>query len=103
MWTTPRIEAHFLTCYVALVIRRLLQRAAGVPAVRVREELVAMSCSALDANWWLFDHRTDESDAILDAVGIPELRRKVMRTGDIVKAFAKAKRAGIPHRKSSSA
>ena len=102
VWTTPRIEAHFLTCYVALVILRLLQRATGIPAARIREELAAMSCSALDANWWLFDHRTDESDAILDAVGVPELRRKVMRTGDIRAAFAKAKRAGIPHRKHSS-
>ena len=103
VWTTPRIEAHFLTCYVALTILRLLQRATGVPAARIREEVAAMSCSSLDANWWLFDHRTDESDAILDAVGIPEMRRKVMRTGDIRKVFARAKRAGIPHKKDSSA
>ena len=103
VWTAPRIEAHFLTCYVALAILRLLQRATGIPAARVREEIAAMSCSSLDANWWLFDHRTDESDLILDAIGVPELRRKVMRTGDVRAAFAKARRAGIPHRKSSSA
>ena len=99
VWTTPRIEAHFLTCYVGLVILRLLQRATGIHASRIREEIAAMSCSALCANWWLFDHRTDESDAMLEAVGVPELRRKNMRTGEVRAAFAKAKRAGIPRKK----
>ena len=99
VWTTPRIEAHFLTCYVGLVILRLLQRATGIHASRIREEIAAMSCS----DWWLFDHRTDESDAMLEAVGVPELRRKNMRTGEVRAAFAKAKRAGIPRKKKSSA
>lgn len=103
VWTTPRIEAHFLTCYVGLVILRLLQRATGIHASRIREEIAAMSCSALYANWWLFDHRTDESDAMLEAVGVPELRRKNMRTGEVRAAFAKAKRTGIPRKKKSSA
>ena len=103
VWTTPRIEAHFLTCYVGLVILRLLQRATGIHTSRIREEIAAMSCSALYANWWLFDHRTDESDAMLEAVGVPELRRKNMRTGEVRAAFAKAKRAGIPRKKKSSA
>ena len=103
VWTTPRIEAHFLTCYVGLVILRLLQRATGIHASRIREEIAAMSCSALCANWWLFDHRTDESDAMLEAVGVPELRRKNMRTGEVRAAFAKAKRVGIPRKKKSSA
>lgn len=103
VWTTPRIEAHFLTCYVGLVILRLLRRATGIHASRIREEIAAMSCSALCANWWLFDHRTDESDAMLEAVGVPELRRKNMRTGEVRAAFAKAKRAGIPRKKKSSA
>lgn len=103
VWTTPRIEAHFLTCYVGLVILRLPRRATGIHASRIREEIAAMSCSALYANWWLFDHRTDESDAMLEAVGVPELRRKNMRTGEVRAAFAKAKRAGIPRKKKSSA
>lgn len=103
VWTTPRIEAHFLTCYVGLVILRLPRRATGIHASRIREEIAAMSCSALCANWWLFDHRTDESDAMLEAVGVPELRRKNMRTGEVRAAFAKAKRAGIPRKKKSSA
>ena len=99
VWTTPRIEAHFLTCYVGLVILRLPRRATGIHASRIREEIAAMSCSALCANWWLFDHRTDESDAMLEAVGVPELRRKNMRTGEVRAAFAKAKGAGIPRKK----
>ena len=103
VWTTPRIEAHFLTCYVGLVILRPPRRATGIHASRIREEIAAMSCSALYANWWLFDHRTDESDAMLEAVGVPELRRKNMRTGEVRAAFAKAKRAGIPRKKKSSA
>lgn len=50
VWTTPRIEAHFLTCYVGLVILRLPRRATGIHASRIREEIAAMSCSALCAN-----------------------------------------------------
>ena len=42
VWTTPRIEAHFLTCHVGLVILRLPRRATGIHASRIREGIAAM-------------------------------------------------------------
>ena len=67
----------------ASVILRPMQRATAMPAARIRGRRAAMSHSAFDASLLLFGNRADESDAILDAVGILELRRKAMRIGDI--------------------
>ena len=95
------IEAHFLTCYIALTILRLLQRATGIPASAVREELSLMCCTSLESNWWIFDHRTEESDLLADAVGLPELKRKYLTTGDMRSILGKAKKSGIPQAKRS--
>lgn len=93
------MEAHFLVCYVALVILRLLQLATGLPCGRIREEIAAMSGTNVDANWWVFDHRTDETDLIAEAVGLEELKLKTLRTSDAKKILAKAARWKIPHAK----
>jgi hypothetical protein len=69
VWKPEHVEAHFLVCYTALVILRLLQLATGLPCPRIREEIAAMSGVNFDANWWAFGHRTDESDLIAKAVG----------------------------------
>lgn len=99
VWTPDHMEAHFLVCYVALVILRLLQLATGLPCGRIREEIAAMSGANVDANWWVFDHRTDETDLIAEAVGLEELKLKTLRTSDAKKILAKAARWKIPHAK----
>ena len=101
VWTPDHIEAHFLICYIALAILRLLQLATGLPCPRIREEIAAMSGTNMDANWWVFDHRTDESDLIVEAVGLEELKLKNLTTGGARKVLAKAARCGIPHAKHS--
>lgn len=57
------IEAHFLTCYVALCILRIIQAATGgkYSARVIADELAAMCGTHLEGNWWRFDHRTDAS------------------------------------------
>lgn len=97
-----RMEAHFPARCVALAVLRLLRRATGLPASRTREEMASMSCSALDANRWLLDHRTDESDLLLGAAGLGDLRRKAMRTTAFKVLFSKARKSGIPHKEKTS-
>ena len=99
VWTPDHIEAHFLVCYIALVILRLLQLATGLPCSRIREEIAAMSGTNVDANWWVFDHRTDESDLLVEAVGLEELKLKNLTTGKAMEILAKAGKGAIPHAK----
>ena len=99
VWTPDHIEAHFLICYIALVILRLLQLATGLPCSRIREEIAAMNGVNVDANWWVFGHRTDESDLIADAVGLEELKLTNLTTGKAVDILADAAKWEIPQGK----
>lgn len=83
VWTEPHIRAHFLVCYVALLVMRLMQldveRSTGSrpSAGAVAEALRNMTGHHLDSNVWLFDYRTDLTDALCEAVGV-DLSRRVM-------------------------
>ena len=97
VWTKAHIEAHFLVCYVALVIMRLMQldveRATGArpSAESVARDLSNMVGHRLDANVWHFDYRTDLTDALCDAVGI-DLSREVMTKAQMNKVMSEVKR-----------
>ncbi|MBQ4335493.1 MAG: IS1634 family transposase [Myxococcaceae bacterium] len=97
--TPAHIEAHFLTCYVALVILRLLQAASGLPCSRIREEIAAMTCVNVDANWWVCGHRTDDSDRLVESVGLEELKLRNLRTSDAKAILAKAAKGRLPQAK----
>ena len=99
VWTPEHIEAHFLICYIALVILRLLQLACGLSCSRIREEIAAMNGINMDANWWVFGHRTDESDLLAEALGLEELKLKNITTGKAREILAKAAKWKIPHAK----
>ena len=92
VWTPEHVRAHFLTCYLALLVVRLSQRA--LPSHPSAEALLAdmrsLDCSYADDGWWLFDHRTDLTDEIFSLVG-EEAPRKWMRTKDIKALFRKGK------------
>ena len=92
VWTPGHIRAHFLTCYLALLIVRLSQRAlpSHPGAGALLDEMRALDCSYADDGWWLFDHRSDLTDEIFALVG-EEAPRKWMRTRDIKALFAKGK------------
>lgn len=102
VWTPDHIEAHFLVCYIALVILRLLQLATGLPCNQIREEIAAMNGVNVDANWWVFGHRTDESDLLVEAVGLEELKLKNLTAVKVREILAKAARWEIPHAKYSA-
>lgn len=95
------IEAHFLTCYVALCILRIIQAATGgkYSARVIADELAAMCGTHLDGNWWRFDHRTDASDDLCRMAGV-DLTRQNMQLKDIKAALSQAKlQTASPNRK----
>ena len=87
------INAHFLTCFIALTIMRLMQQKTGrlYSAENIVECLNRISCSNEYENIYLFDYRSDISDAIGKALGI-DFTNKRMRLGDIKKILAQAKK-----------
>lgn len=95
------IEAHFLTCYAALCILRIIQVLTGgkYSAGTIAEELGAMCGTNLDGNWWVFDHRSDATDDLCRMAGI-DLTRQNMQLKDIKAAFSQAKlQIGSPNKK----
>ena len=67
-----RIEAHFLTCFIALVIMWLIQKKTDrqYSAERIVECLNKIACSNEQDNLYLFDYRSRITDAIGNALGI---------------------------------
>lgn len=88
------IEAHFLICFVALVIARLLALCLGnkysIP--RIVESLNKSSGSRLEENWYVFDHADEIESAITETLGV-DLSRKYLRLGDIKKILGATKKA----------
>ena len=86
--TEAHIRAHFLICFVALLVMRLMQadveRLTGSrPSARaVQEALAGVVGHRLDASTWLFDYRTDLTDALGEAVGV-DLTRRVASRGRV--------------------
>lgn len=88
-----RIGAHFLTCFIALVIMRLIQKKTNrrYSSKRIIECLNKIACSNEQDNLYLFDYRSEISDAIGDALGI-DFTRKRLRLGDIKNILAESKK-----------
>ncbi len=87
------INAHFLTCFIALTILRILEKKTGhaYSAARIVACLNAISCSHEQKNVYLFNYRSEVSDAIGAALGL-DFTKKRLRLGDIKKYLAQAKK-----------
>lgn len=95
------IEAHFLTCYVALCILRVIQVLTGgrYSAATIAGELAAMCGTRLEGNWWRFDYRSDATDDLCRMAGI-DLTRQNMQLKDIKAVLSQAKlQIGSPNKK----
>lgn len=90
VYKRSHIEAHFLTCYISLVILRLLQFKTGLKPAKLKEELAAMCGTNIADNWWVFDHRSDESDIIADTLELQDLKLQNLKTLDVRKLLGKA-------------
>jgi len=88
-----RIRAHFLTCFISLVIIRLLQKKTGrrYSPEKIIECLNSISCSNEQDSLYLFDYRRRVSDEIGKALGI-DFKRKRLRLGEIKNILAESKK-----------
>lgn len=90
--TREHVEAHFLTCYLALVILRLMQKATShkYSVASIISGLRQVECSHLEDNWWLFDYRSKLTDELFSLIG-EATPVHYMRTGDIKSLMSKKK------------
>jgi len=88
-----RIQAHFLICFIALTISRILQHKVGnrFPASRILESLGNVCCSLVKENYYMFDYRDEVTDAVGEALGI-DFSRKFMTLGEIKKILGQVKK-----------
>lgn len=86
------IQAHFLICFVALVIARLLVQCLDnkYPIPKIVESLNKASGTHLEQNWYVFDHADDITNAITEILGV-DLSHKYLRLGDIKKILGATK------------
>jgi transposase len=91
--TEAHINAHFLTCFIALLIARIVElRLDGQYTIaKITETLRKVECSNIDQNLWLFDHIDDVTDDMNAAFGT-DFGRKVMTLKEIRKNLGLAKR-----------
>jgi len=76
-----RIRAHFLTCFISLVIVHLIQKKTGYAfsAEKLIETMNDISCSHEGGNLFLFDHQSDVSDALGKAFNVDFSKLRLTR------------------------
>lgn len=87
------INAHFLTCFIALTIARLteIRLENKYPFSRIVETLRAVSCSHLDQNHYVFDYADGITDDINRVFNL-NIGSKFMTLGEIRKNLGMAKK-----------
>jgi hypothetical protein len=82
------IIAHFLICFVSLVIMRVLEYLMDkkYSIKQIRSSLIQYSCSLLDQNYYLFDYRDDVLKAAEKIFDL-NLSNKIMAVQDIKKVL----------------
>lgn len=88
-----RINAHVLTCFISLVILRLIQKKTDYKFTP--EQIISclnnISCSLEHENVYLFDYRSNISDCIGEAFGI-DFTNKRLHLSEIKNILASAKK-----------
>ena len=93
VWTREHIEAHFLTCFVALTIARILEmklkkkHSIGT----LLESLSKAQCSLVQQNYYLFDYYDDVLKDIGAAMNI-DFSKRIRTLGEIKKVLADTKK-----------
>lgn len=93
MSTKEHIEAHFLTCYLALVLCRVLQHKLEkkYSVEKILNSLKNCSCSHIENNYYLFNYFDDVLKDIGDTINI-DFSKKYMRLQDIKKILSETKK-----------
>ena len=87
------IEAHFLTCFVALVISRILEHRLGGKYYvgKMLEGLSRASCTHIQENYYIFDYYDEVLSDIGNELGI-DFGKKYMRLGEMKKILGEVKK-----------
>ena len=93
VWTKEHIEAHFLICFVALTIARILENKLErkYSVGKILDSLSKAECSLLQQNYYLFDYYDEvlrEIGAIMDI----DFGKRIRTLGEIKKILAKTKK-----------
>lgn len=93
VWTNEHIEAHFLTCFVALTLSRILEMKLEhkYSAGRILESLSKASCSLIQQNYYMFDYFDEVLKDIGDLMNI-DFAKRVRTLGDIKQTLADTKK-----------
>ena len=88
-----RINAHVLTCFISLVILRLIQKKTDYQFTpkQIITCLNKISCSLEHTNLYLFDYRSNISNCIGEAFGI-DFTNKRLRLNEIKNILASSKK-----------
>lgn len=72
VWLNEHIEAHFATCFLALLLERLLEAKLGncYPAARILDSLKSYNCTRIDNTTWQFTYYDEILDACAKALGM---------------------------------
>jgi hypothetical protein len=73
VWLNEHIDAHFATCFLSLVLVRLLENKLGhaFPTGQILDALRNYNCTHLDTNTWKFTYYDKVIDACATAFEIP--------------------------------
>lgn len=87
------IEAHFLTCFVALVIARILEMKTGCQhsISRLLDSLKNVECCHAQQNYYLFNYCDDIIEEIGKHLGI-DFTKRIRSLGEIKKILASTKK-----------
>lgn len=93
VWTNEHIEAHFLTCFVALTLSRILEMKLEhkYSAGRILESLSKANCSLIQQNYYMFDYYDEVLKDIGELMNI-DFAKRVRTLGDIKQVLADTKK-----------
>lgn len=91
-----RIESHFLICFIALTIIKILEHKLGgkYSAAHILESIRNIECSKVDKNLYLFDYADELTLSLKDVLGI-DFSRKFLSLKDIKNILAESKKPSI--------
>jgi len=92
--TPEHINAHFLTCFIALLIARAVEIKLGnkYTIAKITETLGKIACSHVDRNVWLFDYADDVTDHMNQIFGT-DFGRKFATLQEIKKNLGEVKKS----------
>ena len=93
VWTREHIEAHFLTCFVALTISRILEMKLEhkYSTERIIDSLSRAECSLLQQNYYVFDYYDEVLKDIENITNI-DFSKRIRILGEIKQVIADSKK-----------